>query len=103
VTVTSPAPLTLTPITTDAAFRPTLGPFPARRDAVRTVGGPIRDDDAKPRLAVGDDSGDVRGFAAVAVHGRRTVVKSLYVHGPAWRDNARSLVAAAARLFGPPW
>lgn len=96
--MTTPALITLT--NTDPEFYPTLGPFLARRDVARTVGGPIWDDDAKTWIVARDRSATVIGFAAVAAHGRRTTVESLYVHGDGWRDTARRLVAEAVARYG---
>lgn len=84
---------------TDRRFYPLLGPYLANREVVQTVGGPIWDDDAKTWLVVKDTKRGVLGFCAVAVHGNRTVVESLYTQ-PGMRRVASELVGAAVARFG---
>lgn len=82
---------------TDRRFYPLLGPFLARREVVKAVGGPIWDDDAKTWLVVTRGK-QVLGFVAVAARGQRVVVESLYTQ-PGLHRVATELVGAAADRF----
>lgn len=83
----------------DRQFYPLLGPFLARRDVVKAVGGPIWDEDTKTWLVLRDGK-TVMGFVAVATRGNRTIVESLYVADPTWARVASELVGAAVQAFG---
>lgn len=84
---------------TDRGFYALLGPFLARREVVKAVGGPIWDDDAKTWLVIVRDK-QVLGFVAVAARDGRTVVESLYVTNPRHQRIATELVGAAVDRFG---
>lgn len=85
---------------TDRAFYPTLGPFLANRDVIKTVGGPIWDDDTKTWFLLKDKKHGVMGFAAVALHGHRTTIESLYIRNPTWRRIATELVGVIVDRYG---
>lgn len=85
-------------INTDRRFYPLLGPYLARREVVKAVGGPIWDDDAKTWLVL-RNGGKVLGFVAVSARGGRTVVESLYV-APGARRVASELVGVAVDRYG---
>lgn len=84
----------------DRGFYATLGPFLANRDVVKQVGGPIWDDDTKTWFVLKDSKQGVLGFVAVALHGRRTTVESLYLRDPSWERVARELVGAVVARYG---
>lgn len=84
----------------DRAFYTTLGPYLANRDVIKTVGGPIWDDDTKTWFALKDKKHGVMGFAAVAVHGNRTTIESLYIADPTWRRIATELVGVIVSRYG---
>lgn len=86
---------------TDRAFYTTVGPFLAKRDVVKAVGGPLWDDDTKTWLVLKDSRRKVMGFCAVALHHQgRTYIESLYVTDPSWRRVAVELVGHAVSRFG---
>lgn len=85
---------------TDRTFYPTLGPFLARRDVHKTIGGVPWDDDTKTWLVLKDPARGVLGFCAVAVRGHRATVESLYTADPTHKRVAQELVAAAVDRFG---
>lgn len=84
---------------TDRRFYPLMGPFLANRDVHKTVGGQIWDDDTKTWLVLRDKKRRVLGFVAVAVHGNRTTVESLYTR-PGLNRVASELVGAAVARYG---
>lgn len=83
----------------DRRFYPTLGPFLANRDVHKVIGGVPWDDDAKTWLVLKDHRKGVLGFCAVAAHGRRTTVESLYTQ-PGLKRVASELVGAAVARYG---
>jgi hypothetical protein len=86
---------------TDRRFYPTLGPFLAKRDVHKALGGVPWDDDTKSWLVLKDAKRGVMGFCAVALHGNgRTNVESLYLEDPTWKRVASELVGHAADRFG---
>jgi hypothetical protein len=85
----------------DRGFYPTIGPFLARRDVHKAIGGVPWDDDAKTWLVLKDSKRGVMGFVAVALHSNgRTHVESLYVKDPTWKRVASELAAHAADRYG---
>ena len=84
---------------TDRRFYTTLGPYLANRDVIKSVGGPIWDDDTKTWLVLRDKRHGVLGFVAVATHGNRTTVESLYTQ-PGLNRVASELVGAAVARYG---
>jgi hypothetical protein len=78
----------------DADFYLLIGPFLARRQVVKAVGGPIWDDDGK-RWIVAIDGDAVVGFIGL----RAGTVESLYTL-PGRERLARRLVAAAVKEGG---
>jgi hypothetical protein len=85
-------------VNTDRGFYPLMGPFLARREVVKAVGGPVWDDDAKTWLVVVRDR-QVLGFVAVADRGGPLVVESLWAR-PGMARVASELVGAAVDRFG---
>jgi GNAT superfamily N-acetyltransferase len=78
----------------DGRFYPLLGPFLARREVVRDIGGPIWDDDDKMWFVAVSD-GAVVGFCAARDTGRRVTFQSAYVvPGHRRRGVYRALFAA---------
>lgn len=84
----------------DRGFYTTLGPFLANRAVHKALGGVPWDDDTKTWLVLKDTTKGVLGFVAVATHGTRTTVESLYVTNPRHRRVATELVAHAADRYG---
>lgn len=69
---------------TDPAFYPLLGPFLARREVVKEIGGPVWDEDDKTWF-VALVHGEVAGFCAALDDGKRVAFGSDYVV-PKYRD-----------------
>jgi len=84
---------------TDRRFYTVLGPFLADRAVIKAVGGPVWDDDTKTWLVLRDKKKGVLGFCAIALHGNRTVVESLYTL-PGLNRVASELVGAAVARYG---
>lgn len=85
---------------TDADFYPLLGPFLARRDVARYVGGEIWDDDDKTWIVATSDDGHVLGFIGERTSGGLVHVESCYVVGDDPRMAGR-LVRAAVKAVEP--
>jgi GNAT superfamily N-acetyltransferase len=49
----------------DPRFYTLVGPFLARKEVVREVGGPLWDEDGKAWVIITDDDGNVAGFGAI--------------------------------------
>lgn len=84
---------------TDPGFYALLGPYLASRQVVKTVGGPIWDDDEKTWL-VAQRGSRLTGFIAVTGRGAGAVIESCYTADDDVGLVAR-LVAAAVEHAGP--
>ncbi|HBF84953.1 MAG TPA: hypothetical protein DD420_35005 [Streptomyces sp.] len=84
----------------DPAFYATLGPFLARREVHKALGGVPWDEDTKTWFVLADHEGVV-AFGAVTQGARRTLLESLYIARPdAAPDAATRLITAAVEAFG---
>lgn len=82
----------------DPQFYRILGPYLARRDVHKQIGGVPWDDDTKTWYVMRDHGASGRpvlGFVAVAAHASRTTVESLYLADPAHKRIASELVGLA--------
>ncbi|MEU8542982.1 hypothetical protein AB0C52_23850 [Streptomyces sp. NPDC048717] len=86
----------------DAGFYPTLGPYLARHDVHRVLGGVPWDEDTKTWIILKTPGGELRGFCAVnqsASRSRRTMLESLYTL-PGHDDATDELIRTAVKHFG---
>ncbi len=95
-----PDPVLLT--NSDPDFYPTLGPYLARPDVHKVLGGVPWDLDTKTWIILKAPDGELRGFCAVnqgADRSRRTMLESLYTL-PGHDEAADELIRAAVEHFG---
>ncbi|MFH8257788.1 hypothetical protein [Streptomyces roseolus] len=95
-----PDPILLT--NSDPDFYPTLGPYLARHDVHKVLGGVPWDEDTKTWIVLKAASGELRGFCAVnqsANRSRRTMLESLYTL-PGHDDVTDELIQTAVQHFG---
>lgn len=96
-------PQLITLTNTDRDFYRILGPYLANRQVHKAIGGVPWDDDAKTWYVLRDHAATGRpvlGFVAVAAHGARTTVESLYLADPAHKRIATELVGVATDRHG---
>ncbi len=84
----------------DPDFYTVMGPYLANRAVVKFVGDNIWDDPDKIWLVATTATGQVAGFAAFIVRGRRAVAESLYLLDPEDRATAEALIAHTVTRFG---
>lgn len=96
-------PQLITLTNTDRDFYRILGPYLANRAVHKQLGGVPWDDDTKTWYILRDHAATGRpvlGFVAVAAHGSRTTVESLYLADPAHKRIATELVGVATDRHG---
>ncbi|MCQ1577184.1 hypothetical protein [Streptomyces parvus] len=95
-----PDPVLLT--NKDPRFYPTLGPYLARHEVHKALGGVPWDEDTKTWIVLKTASGELRGFCAVnqsANRSRRTMLESLYTL-PGHDGATDQLIRTAIQHFG---